>query len=234
MLFTALTLGVLGSFHCVGMCGAIALALPIGSPSFYTILLNRLIYNIGRVIAYTFLGIFVGLAGRGLALGISQQWLSVAVGVLMLVLILTPTSLSRRWGILRLFTPVTQYLKEQFSYLFKQKTAYSFLWIGILNGFLPCGLVYLALAGALAMGSISEAMLYMALFGLATIPTMLALSMLGKWLPIQAKQKIYRLVPVFTFMLAILFILRGLNLGIPYLSPQLVENQQRTEMNCCK
>ncbi|MCS6820767.1 MAG: sulfite exporter TauE/SafE family protein [Microscillaceae bacterium] len=233
MLYSALILGLLGSIHCMGMCGAIALALPIDNKYFYQMLWNRIVYNLGRVITYAFLGVVVGLVGKGLLLGISQQMLSVAVGILLLTLVVFPTFYHTiDW--LNIFQPFTQWLKAKLGRLLQQKNTSSFLLIGILNGFLPCGLIYFALAGALATGNIAESALYMIIFGLATIPAMLVVSLAGRFVFPTLKRKAFQLVPVFLVVLAILFILRGLNLGIPYLSPQLIEYGQQIEMKCCK
>jgi uncharacterized protein len=95
------------------------------------------------------------------------------------------------------------------------------LLIGILNGFLPCGLVYVALAGALNTGNAFSSVFYMALFGLGTLPVMLTVSIFGKFIAAPARRTINKIIPVFIVMLGILFILRGMNLGIKYISPAL-------------
>jgi sulfite exporter TauE/SafE len=235
MLYTAFILGLLGSFHCVGMCGPIALALPVNAQQRFQLLQSRLLYNLGRVLTYSLLGLLIGLVGRGLVLFASQQWLSVAIGFGILIAMFLPIAWLNRINFLKPIVKLNSGLKKQFAYFFRQKNALSYLSIGVLNGFLPCGLVYLAMAGALATGSWSDGVIYMALFGLGTLPMMLALSLAGNFIRPQIRGIIYKkFVPAFTFILAILFIIRGLNLGIPYLSPKVYETQQGIEAECCE
>jgi len=94
------------------------------------------------------------------------------------------------------------------------------LTIGFLNGFLPCGLVYIAVFGAIAAGNIAQGSLYMVLFGAGTIPLMTTAVYFSGFLKGNRKQKIQKLIPVFVVLMGTLFILRGLGLGIPYISPK--------------
>jgi len=235
LLYSAFLVGALGSFHCIGMCGPIALTLPVKSPEFWKLLKGRLLYNLGRVITYSFLGVIVGLLGRGLVLTGSQQWLSILVGVLILLLWFMPRKWSQGLDALKPIRQFTSWIKQNFTFLFKKGNSFSLLLIGVLNGFLPCGLVYLAMAGALATASIQEGALYMAFFGIGTIPMMLVLSMVGKFIKPNFRTWIHtKLLPVFTVTLALLFILRGLNLGIPYVSPKITKTAQAgVHIECC-
>jgi uncharacterized protein len=232
---TAFLIGFFGSFHCIGMCSPIALALPLQAQSRWAILQSRILYNTGRIVTYSLLGILVGLLGKSLALSSSQQWLSILIGLLILLFIFLPPQLTSSWGILKPIQSFTVFLKQQFARLFKQKTALSYFLIGFVNGFLPCGLVYLALAGALATGEVLEGVLYMSFFGLGTFPMMFAVSMAGNFIKPSVRRFIYKkLLPSFTLVLALLFILRGLNLNIPYISPQIVKKTpQEVDMDCC-
>lgn len=103
--------------------------------------------------------------------------------------------------------------------------------IGILNGFLPCGLVYLALAASLATGTLVGSVVYMAVFAVGTFPVMMAISLGGGLIPVSFRQKAAKAIPVFVFAIGVLFILRGLNLGIPYISPKI--SQEQTEFEMC-
>ena len=215
MLWSAFLMGFLGSFHCIGMCGPIVLALP-GKGVQY-----KLLYNIGRTITYSLLGIGVGIIGQGVAFAGLQQMLSVVVGVLMLIIIVftkykhfdLPTS-----GLLNiLFVKV----KMKLAPLFKSKSFYAPLLIGILNGLLPCGLVYAALFAALSMGSIIGGANYMLFFGLGTIPMLLGLGIFSGFIIPTLRTKLNKMVPYFLAVVAVLLILRGLNLGIPYVSPKI-------------
>lgn len=220
-LWTALLAGLIGSLHCVGMCGPIALALPGQSRGWQRMLPGRVLYNLGRVVTYSFLGLLMGAFGRGLSIAGWQQGLSVALGGLLVLLALSQIQLESR--VLRL--PAVDkglfWLRKQLGTWMKDGRPHSLFQVGLLNGLLPCGFVYLALAGALSVGGMWEASLYMALFGLGTFPAMLVMSMAGQWLHRRLKRGFQPILTGFTVVFGLLLILRGLNLGIPYLSPDL-------------
>jgi len=221
MLWTGFLFGLLGSFHCVGMCGAIALALPSPGQTRGRYVAGRVLYNLGRVTTYSLLGALAGLLGQGLRLAGWQQSLSVLSGALILLLVVTPERLLSR-GTTRLgFDTVLSRVKSQLAYFYQQPSLRALYATGLLNGLLPCGLVYLALAGALSVPGGAGAALYMALFGLGTLPLMLALSLTGQLVPLRWRSRLRRAVPLLASALAGLLILRGLGLEIPYLSPQL-------------
>lgn len=221
MLWAGFLFGLIGSFHCVGMCGAIALALPGAGQSHGRYVLGRVLYNLGRVTTYATLGAVAGGLGQGLQLAGWQQSLSLLSGLLILVLVVTPERyLSRAAGALGL-APVLAKVKNRLAYFYQQPTLSALYTTGLLNGLLPCGLVYLALAGALSAPGMAGGAAYMALFGLGTLPLMLALSLTGHLVPLVWRGRLRRAVPVLALGLAALFIVRGLGLGIPYLSPQL-------------
>ena len=173
MLWAGFLFGLLGSFHCVGMCGAIALALPgraDAAPLRHAG--GRLLYNLGRVTTYATLGAGAGLVGHGLRLAGVQQSLSIASGVLILLLVAVPERYSSRVGhLLGLNTPLG-WVKTTLGRLFQQASWPALYATGLLNGLLPCGLVYLALAGALSAPGVAGAAAYMACFGLGTLPLM--------------------------------------------------------------
>ncbi|MDJ1479341.1 sulfite exporter TauE/SafE family protein [Cytophagaceae bacterium YF14B1] len=219
-MYIAFITGLISSLHCMGMCGPIALALPVRSPQ------NAILYNFGRISTYTVLGAIFGIFGKGLYLAGIQQSLSIILGILVVAIIIFPklhfsftdkfTSKIRLW-----FTP-----------FFKQKSPFSMFMIGVLNGLLPCGMVYLAILGAIAMSGVMEGSLYMFLFGLGTLPMMLLVSLSKTIIKPQFRFQITKLIPVFTLCIGILFIIRGLNLGIAYVSPK-IEKQEKT-MSCCR
>ena len=124
------------------------------------------------------------------------------------------------------------FVKKQMGEALKKKTADTFLTIGFLNGFLPCGLVYMAVFGAIATGTAWQGSLYMFFFGLGTIPLMTSAIYLGKFLNSQVKQRIQKVIPVFVVVIGALFILRGLGLGIPYISPAPVVQMVEGSINC--
>jgi len=224
MLWTGFVLGLLASFHCVGMCGAIALALP-GRPGAAALtghyVAGRVLYNLGRTTTYALLGSVAGLAGKGLHLAGVQQSLSVASGALILLLVAVPERFTNQLAHQLGFSRPLGWVKTTLARLFQQPSGRALYATGLLNGLLPCGLVYLALAGALSMAGVAGAAVYMACFGLGTLPLMLALSLSGQMVPWPWRIRLLRVVPYAASLLAVLFIVRGLGLGIPYLSPQL-------------
>lgn len=233
-LYSALVLGLIGSLHCAGMCGPIAIALPLSKDSWVSRIAGGLSYNIGRTLTYVLLGAIFGLVGMGLALGGLQQATSILAGSVMVLSVLIPAigNLNNKFN--RIIDPLATSLKRAFSRLFSKKSMSSLFLLGILNGFLPCGLVYMALAGALVMSHILEGALYMLLFGLGTIPMLLAISLAGNMISQKFRRSLSRIIPYLIALLGILFILRGLNLGIPYVSPKLDQQGNKTTMECCQ
>lgn len=233
MIWSAFMIGLVGSFHCIGMCGPIALALPVQSNQRFKLVLGRILYNTGRAFTYAFIGVFFGLIGQSLSLAGLQQSISIVAGVLILLMVLLPSSYAQRMYLLKPAYGFTNFLKQKFGLLLKKKSVASTFLIGLLNGFLPCGLVYLAVAGAVAMGNALEGAAYMFLFGLGTIPVMLAVSLAGNFIGLNVRKRINKVIPAFMIALAFLFILRGMNLGIPYISPELRQSEVVDESAIC-
>ena len=227
----ALLLGLLGSFHCVGMCGPIVIALPLKNKSWFSRISSSLLYNSGRSFTYGTMGLLFGLLGRGLYLGGIQQWVSLFLGGIMILSVFFP-ALFRKISLQSKAGNLIARIKSLFGKMFSIQKYYSLFLIGLLNGLLPCGLVYVALAGAVMLGNAQEGALYMILFGLGTMPVMLALALAGNVVSLKFRNKIRRLIPVFIVVIGLLFILRGLNLGIPYLSPQIEKHSLKAK--CCQ
>jgi len=213
--------GFLGSFHCIGMCGPLALSLPGSSRPGPYFIFKRLLYNFGRVLTYTLLGVIVGLFSSMISISGYQQWLSIGVGVLM-ILSLAVTGLRNLLNRWKSF-PATLVRKasKPVTSLFKKNQSWSLFVIGVLNGFLPCGFVYLALATALTLGTIYSSSIFMTAFGLGTIPAMLMVSLAGGLVSASLRTRLQRFSPYFIAFVGLLLILRGLNLGIPFISPRL-------------
>jgi len=216
---SALTLGLLGSFHCVGMCDPIALAIPLKTNSWLAKIAGGALYNVGRAITYAIMGAFFGLLGKGLVMSGFQQWVSVIMGLIMILSIITPSIYKNRFNSNKGVFSFVGKVKLSLGKLFTQRSYTSLLLIGLLNGLLPCGLVYFAIAGAIATGSSISGSLFMFIFGLGTIPMLLAISLVGNIITLELRKKITRQLPYAIVFIGILFILRGLSLGIPYLSP---------------
>jgi sulfite exporter TauE/SafE len=213
----AFVLGLLGSLHCAAMCGPLMLALPVppGGPARFAA--GRVAYQLGRVATYCLLGVVAGLAGRSIVLAGMQRWLSIALGLAILLGFLVSKKIALSASVVRLVSK----LKAAMSAQLRQRSLRSLVLLGWLNGLLPCGLVYVALAGAVTGGSVLSGMIYMAFFGLGTVPTMLGISLTGKLFPVGLRLRLRSAIPVGVCVLAGLLILRGMALGIPYLSPDL-------------
>jgi uncharacterized protein len=219
-LWTAVTLGFIGSFHCVGMCGPIALALP-GNQNKGLFLLNRMHYNLGRISTYALLGLLFGLLGKGFALAGWQKGLSLVLGTSILIFAFLPGALSNKFNPSGKLSRMVNWLKTQMKIQFKKRSLVSTYSIGFFNGFLPCGLVYLAVAASLLQNTPAEAALYMAAFGAGTLPAMIALSFAGNFLSLKFRNSIRRSMPFVSAAFGVMLIIRGLELGIPYMSPVL-------------
>jgi sulfite exporter TauE/SafE len=216
-LWTAFLLGLVGSLHCAGMCGPLALALPAAGNTAPGYLLGRVAYNAGRIITYCLLGIVFGLAGWTFLLAGMQRWVSIALGVTLLLGLFASRKLAR-WNPV---TSAVNWLKSGMSVLLRRRSFTALAVLGLLNGLLPCGLVYVACAGAAAKGGTLAGARYMAAFGVGTVPMMLAISLSGKLVPTSLRLKLVKTIPVCVFLLGTLLILRGMSLGIPYVSPDM-------------
>lgn len=232
-LYGAFLLGLLGSWHCIGMCGPIAVALPTGLYGRGAIVLSRIWYNLGRVLTYASLGLVAGLFGDLIRLGGFQRVLSITLGIVILVAVLLPSRFTSKLIPSRLMFGLSNWIKRQWRKLFKRPTQRSLFVIGLLNGFLPCGLVYAAMAAASVEGGTGSAVMYMTAFGLGTFPLMMVTSLFGNAIPLTMRRKLNRLIPVGAIILAILLILRGLALGIPYISPgEMSHDQAMIDIKC--
>ncbi len=216
ILFTAFILGLMGSLHCVGMCGPIALSLPLRGKTILQKIWGSALWSLGRVITYSLIGALFGAIGTGFKMLGYQQIISITIGILMIVSVfLPPLFKNHSFGELKfIFNPVRRGMQR----LFQERNNRALFLIGIFNGLLPCGLVYLAVAGAIGTADFLKSILYMALFGLGTFPLLLVISLLGNIVSLTVRKKINRIVPAVVVLIGILFILRGLSLGIPYLS----------------
>lgn len=226
-LWTAFLLGLVGSAHCAGMCGPLALALPPAGNTRVNILAGRMAYNAGRIVTYTALGGLFGLLGQTFAVAGLQRWVSLAAGAVVLLGLL----LTRRFTLSLPLNRFVTKLKSAFGVLLQRRAVSALLGVGLLNGLLPCGLVYVACAAATTTGGIVDGMAYMAAFGLGTLPMMLALSVIGQKLHLALRFKMQRLIPVSLAVVGVLLVMRGLALGIPYLSPRLPSQPDAAQ--CC-
>ncbi len=217
MIWTAFILGLAGSMHCAGMCGPLALALPHPGRGMAGFVMGRLFYQFGRITTYVLLGGVFGLLGRSLALAGVQRWVSIGAGVL----ILTGLAASMWSGAAAPMNRWVGRVKGWLGWWLKRRTMGSLVALGMVNGLLPCGLVYAGCLGAAASGTAAMGMGYMALFGLGTVPMMLGLGLSGQVIPVGLRLRLQGLIPVSMGLVGVLLVLRGMSLGIPYLSPDL-------------
>jgi len=234
MLLSALIFGLLGSFHCVGMCGPIAFLLPIDRKNKTKRVLQLVSYHGGRLLTYAVLGFIFGLVGKSLNLFGFQQQLSIIIGVLMILVIVMPTSLFNKYNFSKPIYRVISKVKSAMGAELKKKTPGTFFTIGYLNGLLPCGLVYMAIFGALGSGNAWNGSLYMLVFGLGTVPLMTTAIYVGNFITGTVKKRILKVIPVFVILIGLLFILRGLGLGIKYISPsEMITVEEVSADNSC-
>ncbi|MCI4668470.1 MAG: sulfite exporter TauE/SafE family protein [Bacteroidia bacterium] len=215
---SALFIGLAGSLHCIGMCGPLMLALPGGNSNSFRFMGGRGLYHLGRTVSYSLMGLIFGLFGQGISLIGMQRGLSIILAVGLVLAIFIPQWENRLsqipWMKKIFFT-----LRNSLGKSLRNPSLPSMFNTGILNGFLPCGMVYIALAAAMTQPSWWQSVAFMTFFGLGTFPATYGISMLGKFIP---KEKINRIRPVFqtlAILLILLLMIRGLDLGIPYLSP---------------
>ena len=208
--------GLFGSIHCIGMCGPLAFAVPSFHQQGWLIIFDKLIYNLGRTLTYTLLGVLIGLAGRQLWLAGMQQSISIITGIF-IILAASSRLLKLSIGSGTWISGIVQPFNRLLGYALKHKAGH--LIIGILNGFLPCGFVYLAMAGALNTGSVIASAQYMFWFGMGTLPLMMAAMVSTGFAGPSFRRRINKAIPFVMLGLGVWFVLRGLELDIPYLSP---------------
>lgn len=217
MIWSAFLLGFAGSLHCAGMCGPLMLALPGGENGPGSLAVRRLTHHAGRLTVYALMGLALGGVGESLALAGLQQWVSIAIGGGILIgAALAPSRLRQ--------VPVAGFLQRinsVFSGLLRRDNGAARFLLGGLNGLLPCGLVYVAAAASVTTGTLLGGALYMAVFGLGTLPMLMAISLAGRRLAFRWAPAWRRAAPVLVAVVGILLAMRGMNLGIPGVSPRL-------------
>lgn len=232
MLYSALLFGLISSLHCIGMCGPIAMMLPVNKSNPAEKVIQILIYHIGRLTAYASLGLIFGLLGRGFYMAGIQQQLSIAVGILMIVIVVVPEREFMKYNFSKPVYRLLSKIKSNLGNQFKRKSPDAFFTIGLLNGFLPCGLVYAALFGAIAMQNLTLSVTYMILYGIGTIPMMSAVVYLSNLLSIPVRNKLQKIIPIVVIFIGIMFIFRGLGLDIAYLSPSVTNLFVKANASC--
>lgn len=221
ILISGFMLGLTGSLHCVGMCGPLSLALPTAHLSAGGRWFSLLLYQLGRILVYSLIGGVLGFAGSRFFLASYQQTLSIVLGGLMIgfaLLYFRGRGSFQPAFLQQVFLPVQRLL---IGALRSANGPLGFFYVGMLNGLLPCGMVYLALAASLALQSPFAGMGFMAAFGAGTAPAMLLVAAAGTALSQRLRVSFKKIIPVTLVLAGALLVIRGLNLGIPFLSPVL-------------
>ena len=201
------------------MCGPIAFMLPVDRTNNAKRITQIFVYHLGRIFTYGLLGLLFGFLGKGFYLFGFQQYLSIIIGFVMILMVVLPKKTINKFSITKPIYKLLSGVKNRLGKELKKKRIDTFFTIGFLNGFLPCGLVYMAIFASIATGNVIEGSFYMMLFGLGTIPLMTAFVYLGNFATGLVRKRIQQFIPVAVVVIAVLFILRGMGLGIPYVSP---------------
>lgn len=217
MLYSALLLGLTGSLHCLGMCGPLILSLQFMGHQGLQKGLYAGVYHLGRILTYSLMGLVLGALGSVFFLMGFQNTFSIVLGSLILAGLFLPTLIGKVSFMQKHYMRFVSYLKSNFAPLFHQKSLGATFFSGILNGLLPCGMVSIALTGATASGQALTGSLFMLLFGLGTIPLLLLLSFSQHLLPLSFKKNIPRFIPVVTFVFAMMLIIRGMHICLPFI-----------------
>ncbi|MBS1574966.1 MAG: sulfite exporter TauE/SafE family protein [Bacteroidetes bacterium] len=228
VLIPGFLLGAAGSLHCIGMCGPLSLALPVNHLSKTNKFFSLLFYQFGRVITYSLFGLLIGFFGRGFYLAGLQQWFSIVAGIVILlsaVFYFIHKANTRFFFFSRYYTAVYSLIS---GILKKKRNRSSFFLLGMANGLLPCGMVYIALATALSFPVIYYSMGFMAMFGAGTLPAMMMIGYGAQAIKPSVKNTFRKSVPYIIACMGLLLILRGLNLGILFISPALPAGVSQT------
>ncbi|WP_080777122.1 sulfite exporter TauE/SafE family protein [Chryseobacterium phocaeense] len=220
LILSAIALGFASGFHCVGMCGPIALSMGLTKKQATNFYLQNLTYQFGRIATYSLLGAILGIIGEGFEMAGFQQYLTIIAGILLIVMALFSFGGKDFASRIPFLSKFLFSVKSNLGRLLQKADYRSRFTTGLLNGFLPCGMVYMALTASLAAGGVWQGASYMALFGLGTLPFMFAVVLAGNLMNQAFRVKVLKAVPVIMIVLGGLFILRGLELGIPYISPR--------------
>lgn len=211
----ALSMGLLSSLHCIGMCGPIALALPVHKGGFLQQLGGLLVYNGGRAFTYSMLGILFGLIGSSLVVLGLMRYLTIAVGIIILLYVLLPVTVGSRFHPPRIWNNAVSAVKSRLGKYLRSNHAGGWLLLGVFNGLLPCGLVYLALITSVATGTVVNGGLFMLLFGLGTFPAMFAVGFFKHHITPVLRTKFRRILPVMLGVVGIWLIVRGVLIQFP-------------------
>lgn len=233
MMLAAFLTGLLGSLHCLGMCGPLALALPVpqGAQRKGQGVAGKLLYNTGRLVSYALLGGLVSLVGVTASMFDFQRYASIVMGSTLVLLAFRGFFFHAQSH--RISGPISKRVSRLMGRFWGSPKPQNLFGIGLLNGVLPCGLVYIGLFQAALAPSALEGVALMALFGLGTWPMMLGISISGPWIRRNMMGKVKHVLPMVMLITGIMLSVRGMALGIPYLSPKIEQQYDgKVDVQC--
>ena len=213
--YLAISMGLMSSFHCIGMCGPIALALPVQKGNRWQQLAGLLVYNSARAFTYAILGLLIGSVGSSLAWIGYLRYLSIFAGILMITYVFWPASLDHYFRTPLFWQKVVHSVRTKMGEMLRTRSIHGWFFLGILNGLLPCGMVYLALISSVATGSIAGSGIYMLLFGMGTLPMMMAVGFFKQWLTPALRSRMRQITPVALAVAGIWLVARGVMIEYP-------------------
>lgn len=232
--YIAFIIGISSSFHCIGMCGPIVTAVPTRSATNFGILFKLLQYHLGRILTYSILGLVVGNIGLTLATFGALQWISIISGMILIAFAWKKYFVNYfSW---RIFSGISSFVSKGVGKVLRSNSPFKLVSLGILNGLLPCGMVFIALTNALLTGNSISSGTAMVFFGLGTLPAMIAVGFMLNKISLSLRSKMNKALPYLLTVVGLMIVLRGMNLDIPYLSPKLevVLHEKGNDVNTVK
>lgn len=218
-------IGFVGSLHCIGMCGPLTLMM-MGSRRTFS---SFVLYHAGRIMVYVLLGLILGIIGHSIQLMELQKVITIVLGAALILLYGIPKFRNRleSWY-------YNSWFNKQIRKVLSRQLSIKKRWMlsGAANGFLPCGLTYVAAAGAIVLPSYTEAALFMIVFGLGTIPALALFTITGASLATRFKRFIPNTISLIAILSGSLLLLRGLLMTLPDFN-QLVQSNAAGLITVC-
>lgn len=230
MIWAALSIGLLGGMHCTLMCSPLML----GVFRNQQLALGFAAYQFGRIITYIILGLALAFVGESLSILGWQNGLSLLMAIFIVYFYVIPS----RYRFLNFINKIEsipyQKVKNGFKKFIGKQDLISRFSIGLLNGLLPCGLVYLALLSSFATETIMDSIVFMAVFGLGTLPWIIGSVWAGKMTFKRLNGFTQKLKPVLALTLALFLFLRGMEVQFIHIPlPDLGQNQTEMQIPIC-
>jgi sulfite exporter TauE/SafE len=208
-IISAWFMGFIGSTHCIGMCGPLVLAVPSKSDTVMSKVWSGLLYNLGRVSTYVMFGATIGISQKFLIPLVMQSKVSIIMGIILILISLSYFLFKNKRVVFSTQNKFYQKVGIALAKLYNNPNNLNIFSIGLLNGLLPCGLVYAALATAFASMSFYKSIIFMAFFGFGTLPVMWGVVFFANYITPAIRSKMKMLFPVVYAIAGVLLILRG-------------------------